>query len=123
MNILLDMNLSPDWVRVLNSGGHQAIHWSTVGAPNARDEELLEWALSHQHILFTHDLDFGAILAASNAESPSVIQLRVQDISPDSSGPMLLHVLEEHALAIFSGALLSIDQNQNRIRILPMGNE
>ena len=30
VKLVVDMNLSPDWVPVLNDHGWQAIHWSTV---------------------------------------------------------------------------------------------
>ncbi len=42
----------------------------------------MEWAKTNSHIVFTHDLDFGAILAATNAIAPSVIQVRTQDVMP-----------------------------------------
>lgn len=35
MKILLDMNLSPDWVPVLESAGFEAVHWSKIGNPSA----------------------------------------------------------------------------------------
>ncbi|MCZ2390725.1 MAG: hypothetical protein LC113_06560 [Acidobacteria bacterium] len=31
MKIVIDMNLSPDWVTRLAKGGIDAIHWSSVG--------------------------------------------------------------------------------------------
>jgi predicted nuclease of predicted toxin-antitoxin system len=82
MKILVDRNLSPVWVSVLNEAGHEAIHWIDVGSPSATDRELLSWAKSREYSVFTHDLDFGAILAVTHAEAPSVIQLRAQDITP-----------------------------------------
>ena len=68
---------------VLEEAGHTASHWSTIGSLNAPDREVLLWAKANGYLLFTHDLDFGAILAATEAEGPSVIQIRAQDISPD----------------------------------------
>ena len=44
MRLLVDMNLSPEWVAVLNRAGWEAIHWSTVGNPRAEDEEIMAWA-------------------------------------------------------------------------------
>ncbi|QEG32704.1 hypothetical protein GobsT_75630 [Gemmata obscuriglobus] len=41
-SILIDLNLSPDWVPVLNADGHAAVHWSAVGDPHALDSELVE---------------------------------------------------------------------------------
>ena len=85
MKILLDMNLSPTWQETLTEKGHKAVHWSNVGSPDASDKTLLEWAREHDFVLFTHDLDFGAILAASKANAPSVVQLRMQDITPETA--------------------------------------
>jgi predicted nuclease of predicted toxin-antitoxin system len=34
--VLVDMNLSPEWVPLLIGCGFEAIHWSTVGNPRAR---------------------------------------------------------------------------------------
>ena len=77
------MNLSPQWVSVLEKTGWKAVHWSIIGRPDASDQEILEYATSHGYVIFTHDLDFGAILAATNAEYPSVIQVRTQDVTTD----------------------------------------
>jgi predicted nuclease of predicted toxin-antitoxin system len=78
MKIVIDMNLTPLWVDVLTKHGWQAVHWSSIGAPRAKDSEIMNWALTNGHIVFTHDLDFGAILAATQANAPSVIQVRTQ---------------------------------------------
>jgi hypothetical protein len=29
--ILVDMNLSTEWISLLQAAGHQAVHWSDVG--------------------------------------------------------------------------------------------
>jgi hypothetical protein len=71
MKILVDMNLSPAWVPFLNGRGFQASHWSGVGAASAPDAEILEYAETHGFVLFTHDLDFGMLLAARGAKAPS----------------------------------------------------
>ncbi|MEH2012300.1 DUF5615 family PIN-like protein [Nostoc sp.] len=76
--MLLDMNLSPDWVLVLESAGFEAVHWSTIGSPSATDKVIMAWALTNDCIVFTHDLDFGTLLAMTQADAPSVIQVRSQ---------------------------------------------
>jgi hypothetical protein len=63
MKLLVDMNLSPDWVPFLNSAGFEAIHWSLVGNCRAEDREIMEWAREDSFVVFTHDLDFGTLLA------------------------------------------------------------
>ena len=76
------MNLSPDWVAALAKHSIEAVHWSMIGDPRAHDCVLMEWARKNEYILFTHDLDFGAVLALTQTESPSVIQVRTQDVTP-----------------------------------------
>jgi predicted nuclease of predicted toxin-antitoxin system len=76
MNLLLDMNLSPDLCALFAAEGWSSLHWSQVGDPRAPDSLILAWAHSHDHIVVTHDLDFGAILAATQAAGPSVVQVR-----------------------------------------------
>lgn len=120
MKILIDMNLSPDWERILQNAGHQAAHWSRIGPANAPDHELLRWARENQFIVFTYDLDFGAILAASKANSPSVLQVRTQDISPECLQSLILKSLDQFNHQLKQGVLISIDEQKTRARILPI---
>jgi predicted nuclease of predicted toxin-antitoxin system len=57
MKIVIDMNLSPDWVKVLQDAGLEAVHWSTMGDIRAADEVIMSWARENEFIVFTHDLD------------------------------------------------------------------
>lgn len=120
MKILLDMNLSPSWVLPLKQAGHEPVHWTDVGAMNASDREIMTWARSHNHVVITHDLDFGAILAATGAERPSVILLRSQNVTFESMGAALLSALDAYAAELSSGILMSIDETGSRIRLLPL---
>lgn len=86
MKFVVDMNLSPGWVKVLSAAGWEAMHWSETGMPRAIDATILDWARSRGYIVFTHDLDFGAILAATGAAGPSVIQVRADDVLPETLG-------------------------------------
>jgi predicted nuclease of predicted toxin-antitoxin system len=65
MKLLIDMNLSPRWVQVFEQAGIQAVHWSLIGPGNAPDREIMAFAKSGGWVVLTHDLDFGAILAAT----------------------------------------------------------
>lgn len=121
MKIVIDMNLSPDWVKVLERAGWAAVHWSTVGDMRAADDVIMSWARENGFTVFTHDLDFGVLLALTRAESPSVIQVRTQDIFPDVLGDRLVKVLREHRSALEKGALLTVDEGKSRVRILPFG--
>jgi predicted nuclease of predicted toxin-antitoxin system len=121
MKILIDMNLSPDWVKVLENVGWEAVHWSTVGDIRATDDVIMSWARERGYIVFTHDLDFGVLLALTRAESPSVIQVRTQDVFPEGLGGRLIKVLREHESVLEKGALLTVDEEKSRVRILPFG--
>jgi predicted nuclease of predicted toxin-antitoxin system len=76
MNLLIGMNLSPDWIPILSAVGIEAIHWSTVGNPRAPDRTIFAWPKENRFIVFTNNLDLEAILAATQAEAPSIIQIR-----------------------------------------------
>ncbi len=123
MKILIDMNLSPDWCQVLSQFGIEAIHWSDVGEPTASDETLMRWAKSNGYIVFTHDLDFGSILASTQADAPSVVQVRVQDTFPEVLVNTVVAVLKQFEFPLLAGALITIDTNKSRVRILPIGTD
>ena len=74
MKILVDMNLTPLWVEFFAARNIQSTHWSTVGDPRALDPEIMTFAREHDFVVFTHDLDFGNILAVTHARGPSVMQ-------------------------------------------------
>ena len=120
MKILVDMNLSPDWVAVLGSAGWETIHWSIVGDPRAEDTEIMAWARQQQHVVFTHDLDFGTLLALTNADGPSVIQVRTQDVTPQAIGSLVADTLRRFEKELERGALIVIDEVRARVRVLPL---
>ena len=70
MRLLVDMNLSPDWVPLFVSHGWEAKHWSQVGKGTAPDAEIMSWAREHGHVIVTQDLDFSQILFATYAAGP-----------------------------------------------------
>jgi predicted nuclease of predicted toxin-antitoxin system len=120
MNIVLDMNLSPRWCSVLEAEGHACTHWSQIGEPTASDEVIMAWAKERGHVVLTHDLDFGAILACTAASGPSVVQLRAQDILPDTLGQLVITALARYERELTAGALIVVDAARARVRLLPL---
>ena len=120
MKLLLDMNLSPSWVKRLAPHGFEAVHWSTIGAATAPDDEILAWAHEHDFVVITNDLDFSAILAAGAVDGPSVVQIRTQDLLSDNVISVVAKALDAHREDIERGALLSIDEGGTRVRMLPL---
>lgn len=114
------MNLSPEWQSFLRENGFESIHWSAVSTASAPDAEMMQWARDNDCVVFTHDLDFGILLAHSKDGGPSVIQVRTQDVSPEHLGPIVLRALRAHLEALTKGALLTVDEFKARVRILPI---
>jgi predicted nuclease of predicted toxin-antitoxin system len=121
IKILIDMNLSPSWIALLENAGWPAVHWSTVGDPKAPDRVIMDWAEANGYLVFTHDLDFGTILALTHKTGPSVLQVRGQDILPDHMGSLVIAAIGQHETDLESGALVVIEESKNRVRILPIG--
>lgn len=120
MKILIDMNLSPGWVGALRRHGYEAAHWSDVGDPRAPDATVMKWAREHEHVVFTHDLDFGAALAVTRDRGPSVLQFRTQDVSPEALVDRVIDMLGRFRALIEDGAQIVVDETKARVRILPL---
>jgi len=120
MKLLLDMNISLVWVDYLKDQGYEAIHWSTVGDPKARDIDIMQWAAENEYVVFTHDLDFSTLLAVTGSTGPSVIQARAQDVLPSAIGESVVGVLRSHEAAIQKGAIVTVDVVSSRVRLLPI---
>jgi predicted nuclease of predicted toxin-antitoxin system len=120
MKILLDMNMSPQWVNALANRGISATHWSSVGAFDASDMEITNFAKENDFVILTHDLDYGTILFVTNGQKPSVVQLRVNDIYPEIDTDYLISALNFVEAELENGALLTIDTKRTRVRILPL---
>jgi predicted nuclease of predicted toxin-antitoxin system len=114
------MNLSPSWVQFFAEKGFESVHWSRVGEPTAPDTEILEYASANRMIVFTHDLDFGALLANRKISQPSVIQIRAQDVLPAAIGDIVVRALRASRSQLQDGALVTVDPNRHRIRLLPI---
>lgn len=120
MKLLVDMNLSPRWIVVLNNAGMEAVHWSAVGRGNAPDAEIMAYAVANDCIVLTHDLDFSAILAVTQGKKPSVVQIRAEDVSPTAIGTQVISALKQMETELAAGALLTIDPGRTRLNLLPL---
>ena len=123
MTLLVDMNLSPRWVGVLAANGLRAVHWSNVGAADAPDVQIMAYAREHGQVVLTHNLDFSAILAATQGKKPSVVQVRADNVNPDVIGKEVVAAILQMKAELEEGALLNIDPKRARIRLLPLRQE
>lgn len=120
MKLLVDMNLTPRWVTLLASVGIDAVHWSEIGDDSAADSAIMTHAKLHDFVVLTHDLDFGAILAATGGGKPSVVQIRADDPSPEVVGQQVLAALKLMTAELDEGALVTIEPSRSRVRLLPL---
>jgi predicted nuclease of predicted toxin-antitoxin system len=120
IRLLIDMNLSPEWVAELARHGYHSIHWSAIGDPRAADVAIMAWARDNSYAVFTHDLDFGTLLALTHADGPSVLQVRGQNIFPSHMGSLVIAALRQYEAELLSGALVVVEEKKSRVRVLPL---
>ena len=119
LNFLVDMNLSPQWLAILQKHGWSAVHWSTIGDLGARDKKIMDWARDQKYVLFTHDLDLGTMLALTHEAGPSVLQVRAEDTLPDFLEEAVTAALNQHEAELSTGALVVVHESRSRVRVLP----
>jgi predicted nuclease of predicted toxin-antitoxin system len=120
MKLLVDMNLSPRWIASLVQAGFEAVHWSQIGAHDAPDRLIMDYARQEGYCVLTHDLDFSAILAATGGRKPSVVQIRSPAVSHEAIGQLVIEAIEQVKSELLQGALLTVDPSRSRLTLLPL---
>ncbi len=123
MRFLCDMGLAQSTLTFLSKKGHDAVHLRDEGLHRLSDIDITKKARKEGRIIITFDLDFGDIMAASGEISPSVIILRLDDQRPQQVNNRLGQVLAESYQSLIKGAVISVDENRHRVRMLPIGVE
>jgi predicted nuclease of predicted toxin-antitoxin system len=110
LRFLIDNALPPQVADLLVAAGHDAVHVRSYGMQAARDEEILARALEEDRIVVSADSDFGAILAAQEAERPSFLLFRDPNllVAVDYVN-MLLSALPVLVPELASGCVLFFD--------------
>ncbi|MCC6590639.1 MAG: DUF5615 family PIN-like protein [Bryobacterales bacterium] len=115
------MNLTIRWVDYLSAAGHSVLHWSAVGAGNADDSDICDYARQHRYVIITNDLDFPQIMAHTRDAQPSLILLRGQPLIPELRGESILQAIDRTQSDLETGAVVTIDwTNKIRVRVLPL---
>ena len=118
MRLVIDMNLSVGWTAALQSRTVDPVHWSAIGPGAASDDDIMAWARTNRAVVLTRDLDFGIALTRQGLIAPSVIQLRDGRVRLDHHLPLVQRVLAEHAAHLDAGALITLDDDRVRVRVL-----
>ena len=121
MKFLVDMGISPRSAAFLRSLGHDAIHLHDAHLDRLSDASILIKALDEGRVVFTHDLDFGDLMAACEARLPSVIIFRLCNMSADRVNRYLEIILANYQDRLVAGVVMSITEREIRVRSLPIG--
>ena len=120
MKFLLDQNQSHRIKEFLVAAGHDVVHVCDVGLSGASDPELMAFDVDEDLVVVSGDTDFGDLLAASNAAKPSVVLFRRQEgRRAHEIAALLLANLEAVGVDLARGAVVVLDQDRVRVRLLP----
>lgn len=121
MRFLLDESISRLVVPALREAGHDVAEVTSIGLTSAADPVVLQAALDDARVLVTLDTDFGALLAHSGDELPSVVLLRGEVTRlPARQAALLLANLDQVESDLEAGALVVIADGRVRVRRLPI---
>ncbi len=120
IQLLADMNISPQTVTFLQQQGWDMIRVSEVLPATASDSEILEFARREERVIVTQDLDFSTRLALSGYNQPSLITLRLLASDPDTVNQKLIEVLPTIKQELEEGCAVTIEDTAVRIRRLPI---
>ena len=77
------MNISPQSVTVLRDEGWNILRVSEIMEPNTPDGKILAYSRRENRIIITQDLDFSKLLALGGFSSPTVINIRLNNPTPE----------------------------------------
>jgi predicted nuclease of predicted toxin-antitoxin system len=122
LKIVVDMNLSVEWVSFLKDRGFACQHWNTIGSGSDEDDAIAAHCLLEDVIVLTADLDFADLHAFRGTGKPSVIQLRASDQLPSALGHSVARALTVARRELERGAIVTITHNKVRVSKLPIGS-
>ena len=120
MKFLLDQGLPRSTVGHLQRLGFEAQHVGDLNMATASDAAILAEGKARDSIVVTLDSDFHALLAFSNASSPSVIRIRSQGLKGEDVAMIIAQVVETTRDELTSGAAVSVTDRRVSLRRLPM---
>lgn len=120
MKFLLDMGLARSTVDFLRRQEYDAVHLREQGLQRMDDYDIVSKARTEGRVILTHDLDFGRIIALSQSHLPSLITFRLSNMQPHQVNRYLTEVLDRFADQLESGALVSVNEQAIRVRLLPI---
>ena len=123
IRILLDQGLPRTTTSHLQDQGWDVLHAADIGLSKAKDSEILEYARDSGRLIITLDSDFHAHLAVTNADTPSVIRIRIEGLKAFEMAKLINAVWPKIDQEIQQGAMVSVTENAIRIHALPVSGK
>jgi predicted nuclease of predicted toxin-antitoxin system len=123
LKFMVDMNLSPLTVGQLGERGWKIIRVSDVMDARTDDIDILNYARDHNQVVITNDLDFSELLAVNGCDSPSVINLRLENMYPGFVTQRIIDIVSQLEDELKKGIVVSVDDISARFRNLPITRE
>mgnify|MGYP006303808765 CR=1 FL=1 len=120
IRLLLDQGLPRSTASHLKEDEWNILHVGTIGLSKAKDTDLIKYAHENNRIIITLDSDFHTFLAVTNAESPSVIRIRIEGLKGPDIARLIRQIWPKIELSVNQGAMVTITEKSIRIRSLPL---
>lgn len=120
MRYLLDQGLPRSAVEHLREVGIESDHVGDLGMAAAGDAAILEEGLNRNAVVVTLDADFHALLALSNASTPSVIRIRMEGLKGIDVALLIKRVAELAQDDLQAGAAVTVNDRRIAIKRLPL---
>jgi predicted nuclease of predicted toxin-antitoxin system len=120
MKLLLDQGLPRSAARLLREAGIDTVHVSEIGYSTSDDAAILERGQEEERIVITFDADFHALLALSQAMTPSVIRIRIEGLYGKKAADLIQAVITRCAEDLKQGAVVTVQPKRIRVRRLPL---
>lgn len=120
MKLLLDQGTPRSAANILREAGFDTIHTGEIGLAEAEDSEIIRTAAADGRTIVTFDADFHALLALAQTQKPSVIRIRIEGLRAEDLSLLVQYVLSECKHDLETGAMVSVNETQIRVRHLPV---
>jgi len=120
MKLILDQGLPRSTVAFLAQRGIDAVHVGDIGMASATDVSILDKARAEEFVVVTLDADFHMLMAFSGRSRPSIIRIRIEGLCGRDLADLLKSVLASCETDLAKGAMVSVQENRIRVRMLPI---
>jgi predicted nuclease of predicted toxin-antitoxin system len=116
MNFFIDECVYRVTTQLLRNWGHDVLTAQEAGLAGKSDEDILAYAVTHQRVLITIDMDFSNIRRFPPKSYIGIIVLKIRPRAAEKVYKVLAQVLRDVNGEQLSKSLVIIDQSKYRVR-------